>query len=157
MKKQNRFQKWMRLTAGALATAAVLATGFGMNTITSLADSAGKITTPSSAKVRKEPSTSSESVGSAANGEAVSVVGQITADDGKVWYKVKLSGGTVGYIRADLMEITDGSTPPTVVGSTAGNSSGTSTPTTSTPDEALVDVALVEPVSAKVSSSSRRR
>lgn len=150
MKKRIGLQiKWKTLM-GALVLLAALTVGLNVNSIVSLADSAGKITA-TSAKIRKEPSTTSETVGSAVQDAKVSVTGQITGSDGYTWYKVVVDGGTVGYIRSDLMEITDGSTPASVVAPTTNTSS---TPTTSTPDETLVDVADVEPVSASVKGNS---
>lgn len=150
MKKRIGLQiKWKTLM-GALVLLAALTVGLNVNSIVSLADSAGKITA-TSAKIRKEPSTTSETVGSAVQDAKVSVTGQITGSDGYTWYKVVVDGGTVGYIRSDLMEITDGSTPASVVAPTTTPSS---TPTTSTPDETLVDVEDVEPVSANVKGSS---
>jgi len=150
MKKRIGLQiKWKTLM-GALVLLVALTVGLNENSIVSLADSAGKITA-SSAKIRKEPSTTSETVGSAVQDAKVSVTGQITGTDGYTWYKVVVDGGTVGYIRSDLMEITDGSNPASVVAPTTNT---TSTPTTSTPDETLVDVADVEPVSASVKGSS---
>ncbi len=155
MKNTNRLHRWLRTLAGAFVLMAVLAAGFTMDafTITSHAESMGKITA-TSAKIRKEPSTSSETVGSAEKDATVSVKGQTTGGDGYTWYQVSVDANTTGYIRSDLMEITDGSTPATIVPSTTGQSSTASTPTTSTPDEALVDVEEVEPVSASVSGTS---
>ncbi len=149
MKMSNKLQRRLRTAVGVVMLLAVLMTGLEWNTIVSLADSAGKVTV-SSAKVRKEPSTTSESVGSVLEGTIVSITGQATGNDGSIWYKVSVDGGIVGYIRSDLMQITDGSTPGTVVTPTTPSS----TPTTSTPDEPLVDVAEVEPVSASVSGGS---
>jgi len=154
MKKSIKLQRWLRTAVGAVVLMAVLVAGLDTNTIVSLADSAGKVTA-TSAKIRKEPNTSSETVGSAVQDAKVSVTGQIKGSDGYTWYKVNVDGGSVGYIRGDLMEITDGSTPAAIVPPTTSSSSATSsTPTTSTPDEKLVDVAEVEPVSASVSSNS---
>lgn len=151
MKKRIGLQiKWKTLM-GAMVLLAALTVGLNVNSFISLADSAGKITA-SSAKIRKEPSTTSETVGSAVQDAKVSVTGQITGSDGYTWYKVVVDGGTVGYIRSDLMEITDGSTPASVVAPTTTTT--TATPTTSTPDEQLVEVANVEPVSASVKGSS---
>ena len=154
MKKSNRLQTWLRTVLGTVVLLTVLAVGLDVNSFVSLADSAGKITA-TSAKIRKEPSTDSETVGSAVQDAKVKVTGQIAGSDGYTWYKVSADGGTVVYIRSDLMEITDGSTPASLVPPTSSSTS--STPTTSTPDEPLVDVAEVEPVSAKVSGGSSVR
>ncbi len=153
MRKSNRLQKWIRTAVGTFVLLATLAVGLDMNAFVSLADSAGKVTA-TSAKIRKEPSTSSETVGSVLQDAKVSVTGQASGSDGYTWYKVTASDGVVGYIRSDLMEITDGSTPASVVTPTT---SPTATPTTSTPDEPLVEVAELEPVSASISGSSSVR
>lgn len=155
MKKTNGMRKSLRVMAGVFALVAVLAMGLGMDafSIVSLADSAGKITA-TSAKIRKEASTSSDTVGSVEQNAKVSVKGQIKGSDGYTWYQVAVDGGN-GYIRSDLMEITDGSTPANIVAATTTTQQpAASTPTTSTPDETLVEVVEVEPVSANVSGTS---
>ncbi len=149
MKKCSRFQNWLKTAMGVCMLLAALVVGICLDSFVSLADGAGKVTA-TSAKVRKEASTGSETVGSVLQGTTVSVTGQTTGSDGYTWYKVTIDGGVTGYIRSDLMELTDGSNPAQVV--TPTTISGT--PTTSTPDEPLVDVAEVEPVSASVSGGS---
>lgn len=153
MKKSCKLQNWLRVAMGVLMLFAVLTVGLDAFAITSHAESAGKVTA-SSAKIRKEPSTSSETVGSAAQDAVVSVKGQTTGSDGYTWYQVSVDAGTTGYIRSDLMEITDGSTPSSLVTPSSTTSTAASTPTTSTPDETLVEVTEVEPVSASVTGGS---
>lgn len=155
MKKSNRLYQWLQVMAGTLLLFAALAVGLSADafSIVSHAESAGKVTA-SSANIRKEPSTSSETLASTSQGAALNVKGQTTGSDGYTWYQVS-DGSVTGYIRSDLMEITDGSTPSTIV--TPTSPSTTSTPTTSTPDEPLVDVTDVEPVSGSVSGGSQVR
>lgn len=156
MKKSNRLYQWLKGTAGVLLLLAVLAVGLSADVfaIVSHAASTGKVTA-SSAKIRQEPSTSSEVLASALQNAVVDVKGQTTGSDGYTWYQVS-DGSVTGYIRSDLMEITDGSTPATIVTPTAPSNT-TSTPTTSTPDEPLVSVTEVEPVSGSVSGGSQVR
>ena len=152
MRKSSKLRNWLKLMTGALMLFAVLAVGMEFYSITVHADSAGKVTA-TSAKIRKEPSTSSETLASVEQDAKVSITGQIKASDGYTWYQVD-DAGQKGYIRSDLISITDGSTPPTVVSSTTTTTTPSSTPTTSTPDETVVDVNAVEPVSGSVSSGS---
>lgn len=154
MKNANRLYKRLRKIAWALALVAVLAAGLSMDafTIISRADSAGKITA-NTAKVRKEASTSSDTLASVKKGDTVTIKGQTQAGDGYTWYQVIYDGTNTGYIRSDLMEVTDGTTPGTIVPSTTGQTTG-STSNTSASDETLVEVIQVQPVSAKVSGSS---
>ncbi len=154
MRKSNRLYQWLRMTAGILLLFAVLAVELDSFSIVSHADSTGKVTA-SSAKIRKEPSTSSETLASASQNAALNVKGQTTGSDGYTWYQVS-DGSVTGYIRSDLMEISSGGTPATIVSPTSPPST-TSTPTTSTPDEPLVDVTDVEPVSGSVSGGSQVR
>lgn len=156
MKKIDRMYQRLRVTAGILLLFAALAVGLSAEafSIVSHADSTGKVTA-SSAKIRKEPSTTSETLASASQNAALNVKGQIQGSDGYTWYQVS-DGSVTGYMRSDLMEISDGSTPSTIVSPTSPSTT-TSTPTTSTPDEPLVDVTDVEPVSGSVSGGSQVR
>ena len=64
---------------------------------------------PASARLRGEASTDSEQVGSLSSGDEIDVVGETTGSDGNLWYQVSgdVNGETVsGYIRSDLVEVT---------------------------------------------------
>lgn len=76
--------------------------------ITSLA-AEGKITT-SSAKIRKEASTSSDTVGGAIYGDTFEIVNEVTGTDGMVWYQISFETDKLGYVRSDLMEKTGNTT-----------------------------------------------
>ncbi|MBR1702791.1 MAG: SH3 domain-containing protein [Lachnospiraceae bacterium] len=154
MKKANGLYNRLRGILGVFALVAILTAGLFADafTIISLADSAGKITA-NTAKVRKEASTSSDTLASVKKGDTVTIKGQTKDSDGYTWYQVVYDGTKTGYIRSDLMEITDGSTPGTIVASTTGQTTGNATTTTGQ-DETVVDVTEVQPVSAKVSGSS---
>ncbi len=152
MRKRDRLHYGCKALLGTfiLLAAMLVALTADSYAIIGRAESIGKVTA-TSAKIRKEPSTSSDTLASVAQNAVLSVKGQTTGSDGYVWYQVDDSG-TTGYIRSDLMTITDGSTPATIVSSTGSQT--VSTPTTSTPDETVVEVTEVEPVSASVSGSS---
>lgn len=60
------------------------------------------IVSAAAAKVRKEPSTSSDVVGSVLKGSSVTVTDEVTDSAGSKWYKVTFEGNT-GYIRSDLL------------------------------------------------------
>ena len=145
MTKRNSWNS--KIMVGVLAFVLVLFLGLTNDAFSfvSQAQSQGKVTA-SSANIRKEPSASSQSLGSAANGAAVTINGQTTGSDGKVWYQVFVNADTLGYIRSDLVSITDGTTPD--------NLDGTGTTTGTTAQEG---VEAVEPISASVKGGNRVR
>ena len=145
MTKRNSWNN--KIMMGMLAFVLVLFLGLTSDAFSfvSQAQSQGKVTA-SSANIRKEPSANSQSLGSAANGAAVTINGQTTGSDGKVWYQVFVNADTLGYIRSDLVSITDGTTPDTLDGSQ-----------TSGGDTAQDGVEAVEPVSASVKGGNRVR
>ena len=145
MTKRNSWNS--KIVMGMLAFVLVLFLGLTNDAFSfvSQAQSQGKVTA-SSANIRKEPSASSESLGSAANGAAVTINGQTTGSDGKVWYQVFVNADTLGYIRSDLVSITDGTTPDNLEG--AGTTTGTTT---------QEGVEAVEPISATVKGGNRVR
>jgi len=152
--------KWARLSMMALVL--VLTMGFAIEhfSFVSHAESKGKVTASSSVNIRKEASASSAVVGSAERGATVDIRGKATASDGTVWYQVFVDANTLGYIRSDLVEITDGSTPSTVEPTTGtqDTQTNTSTPsTTTTTNETPAVVTAVEPMSATVTNSDRVR
>lgn len=86
--------------------------GDGFSTV-SHAQSQGRVTA-TSARIRKEPSGSSEVVGSALQGKVITINNQVQGSDGYIWYQTFVDSETLGYIRSDLVEIIDGTTPATV-------------------------------------------
>ena len=157
MRRANGLYSRLRGAFSLFAMAAVLTVCLFTDafTIVSHADSAAKITA-NTAKVRKEASTTSDTLASVKKGDVVTIKGQTKASDGHTWYQVVYNGNQTGYIRSDLLEITDGSTPANLVTATTGQSTG-STSNTSAPDEAVVEVQEVQSVSAKVKGSSQVR
>lgn len=119
----------------------------------SYATSAAKVTAKA-ANIREEASATSTAVGSAKENDKIEVLGQTVGADGKVWYQIYVNGTNTGFIRSDLVEITDGSTPPSIDGGNAA----TTTPTPSTGTAAgNVDAEQVTPVGGKVSGSNTVR
>lgn len=70
------------------------------------------IVSAAAAKVRKEPNTSSDVVGSLLKGSSVTITDEVTDSSGSVWYKVTVESNT-GYIRSDLLIKATVSTPNT--------------------------------------------
>ena len=142
---------------GMLALVLVLGAGLfaGDLAIVSHAESAAKVTA-SSAKIRKSADSSSEVIGSATKDKTISIKSQTKGADGYTWYEVYVDANTLGYIRSDLVNITDGSTPPSSSGTTT-----TTTTTTATPapvvNETPVEVTAVEPLSATVTGGQSVR
>ncbi len=105
-----------------------------------------------SAKIRAEANTSSEILGSVAQNDALTINNQVTASDNTIWYQVFVDADTLGYIRSDLVEITDGTTPPT-----SSETTTNSEPTQQPDNENMAEVTAVEPVSATVTGSESVR
>lgn len=160
MKKTVQKTSKFRVFWGMFALVLVLGAGlFSENlAIVSHAESAAKVTA-SSAKIRKSADSSSEVIGSAAKDKTISIKSQTKGADGYTWYEVYVDANTLGYIRSDLVSITDGSTPASSSGSSTSSSSATTTTTTSTPavEETPVEVSAVEPVSATVTGGQSVR
>ena len=160
MKRTKEMQLgWLLLrsavTVVLVVMMALLVRGFS---IVSHAESVAKVTAES-ANIRKTPSVSSETIGSAEKNKVISVKSQVQGSDGYTWYEVYVDANTLGYIRSDLVEITDGTTPP--AGTAPTTATTTPAPTTSTPipDETLVEVTAVNPTEAlvKVNDTARIR
>lgn len=87
------------------------------------AEATGTIKAPS-AYVRKLPDKNSEPVGSTSSGKTVTLISQTTDASGYVWYEVRVSGDTTGYIRSDLVDVDSSSgTIPTSSSSASAQSS----------------------------------
>ncbi len=142
-----------RLLRGGIVLALVLVL-FGRSAVVSHAESQGKITA-ASVVIRKEPSTSSQMIGSTERDKAISIVSQVKGADGYTWYKVYVDADTLGYIRSDLVTITDGTTPPSEETGTATPPPSNDPPTTDDPDvEPPAEVVEVNPVSGTVTADS---
>ncbi len=84
----------------------------GIFSFVSRAESAARVTSQGGAIVRSSASTGGNAVTSYEKGAVISIRGQVQGSDGYTWYEVWADANTLGYIRSDLVEITDGSTPP---------------------------------------------
>ena len=92
-------RKWMIIMSG-IAMAVVLF--IGTPAVCMAYQSATGIVSTAAAKVRKEPSTSSDVVGSVLKGSSVLITDEVTDSSGSKWYKVSFENST-GYIRSDLL------------------------------------------------------
>lgn len=118
MRKNKGIGSERRLLHCALAVVLIMTMVLILDHFTLIvnAQSQGKVTV-AAAKIRKEADAGSEAVGSAAQGAAITINSEVTGSDGNVWYQVNVDADTVGYIRSDLVEKTDGggstvTTPP---------------------------------------------
>lgn len=102
MSKQHSILRISKMVAATMA-AAIMFVGF---TFVSNAESTGTVTVDS-AKVRSSASTTADTVGTAASGSSVTISDETTDSSGNVWYHVTLSDGTTGYIRSDLLSVTE--------------------------------------------------
>ena len=140
MKTKNRAQIIRQIVMTAALVIAACAILFGKQlALNVLAASAGKVTS-TTANVRASASTSSEAIASLSKGDTIEIRSQTNGTDGYVWYEITVDATRTGYIRSDLVEITDGTTP-------AGGNAGTTATTTTTPTANSDGVTVVETVS----------
>lgn len=150
---ENRMMK----TLSAVIFAIMFAVTLGLFTdhfgMVSLA-ATGTVTKPS-INIRKEPSTSSTAVGSAFEGDKLTINSQTTGSDGKVWYQVVVDANTTGYVRSDLVTVS-GDVPGGTgnAGNTGNTGTNNNAPTTANPSVPVTDV---QPVSAKVTGGQAVR
>lgn len=148
MRKAVKVRGRQGIWKGVLALALVMLIGLFADglAIVSHAQSQGRVTA-SSVNIRKEPDRNSEVVGSAVQGKEVTINNQVQGKDNYTWYQVFVNADTLGYIRSDLVEIIDGTTPPTVTPVEPTTPSGT----------ASGDVERLNPVSATVKGGNSVR
>ena len=63
------------------------------------------------AKIRPTADTSGAPLASVRKNEVVSICDEVTGADGNIWYQVFVNANTKGFIRSDLVQKADGSTP----------------------------------------------
>ncbi|MCM1215714.1 MAG: SH3 domain-containing protein [Lachnospiraceae bacterium] len=156
--RRTKELQWRRyLLAGVvmIGTILLLALSSDRFSIVSHAESAAKVTA-TSANIRKEPSSSSATIGSTEKDKVISIKSQVQGADGYTWYEVYVDADTLGYIRSDLVQITDGTTPPTGTAPAAATAAPAAA-ATPVPDEPLVDVTAVNPASASVTGGDSVR
>lgn len=105
-------QKKRHITAGkyhllGLITAVGVLSMLWCQSFVSLADSTGTVTVQS-AIIREKADANSAAIGSASNGNTVTITDEVQDSSGKLWYEVSMNGGRTGYIRADLIDKQDG-------------------------------------------------
>ena len=101
-------QKKRHITAGkyhllGLITAVGVLSALWCQSFVSLADSTGTVTVQS-AMIRENADANSEAVGSAAQGNTVTIKDEVQDSSGTLWYEVYMDGDRTGYIRADLID-----------------------------------------------------
>lgn len=90
--------------------------------IVSHAEAVGTVI-PKSVNIREQPDQDSEVIGSATGGKEITIRGKVEKDGVTTWYQVYVSGETVGYVRADMVEQKgDGDIPTVTASGTAGES-----------------------------------
>ena len=104
----------------------------GANPVTVYAQSQG--TMRSTAYIRKEADTGSDVLGSVLQGKTITINKEVTGSDGMVWYQVFLDSENLGYIRSDMVQKSDGSTPSSSTTGTGADSSSTNTGSGTTTD-----------------------
>lgn len=145
--QELRMCRIMHMAVLAVAFMLCLTLFWGFFPIVSHAESTGKVTAPNGAKVRSSASTSASQITSYAQNTTISIRGQVQGSDGYTWYEIWTDADTLGYVRSDLVEITDGTTPPT--------STNTSQPGTNNQSQATVN--RVNPISATVKGGDNVR
>lgn len=60
-----------------------------------------------SVNVRKGAGTAYDSVGKVAKGDTILVTGEANGTDGKTWYQVSFGDGKTGFVRSDLVAVSD--------------------------------------------------
>lgn len=160
--RRTKEMQWRRyLLAGVVTICMVLLLSLFAErfSIVSHAESAAKVIA-ASANIRKEPNPSSETIGSTERDKVISIRSQVQGTDGYTWYEVYVDANTLGFIRSDLVQITDGTTPPSGTAptvSTPAPATATQAPAAQIPDEPLVDVTAVNPASASVTGGDSVR
>ena len=86
------------LSLGLLLTPA----GTALNALPSAYAAQAAVIRGTNVNVRAAASTSSQLVTSLGNNSSVTILGQTTGSDGKVWYQIS-AGGVSGYVRSDLV------------------------------------------------------
>ncbi len=115
----------------------------------------GKVTVES-AKIRAAADASSEQVGSVKQGGTVDIIGETAGTDGKNWYQVWVNGTDKGYIRADLIERTQGTDDAGTV-STLTNESTDNVATTAQPADTSVTPTEARRATVSTSSANIRK
>lgn len=121
IQKREHGKRAMRHMMKGIFTAACMAVMVWCMPIVSQAEATGKVI-PNSVNIRKSPDVNSEVVGSSTIGKEVTIKGKVSAS-GTTWYQVYVSGDSLGYIRADMLEPAAEAEIPVVTVESSGSSS----------------------------------
>lgn len=102
--KKHKTKSLQHSFGTALLSLSLLLTpgGTALNALPSAYAAQAAVIRGTNVNVRAAASTSSQLVTSLGNNSAVSILGQTTGSDGKVWYQIS-AGGVSGYVRSDLV------------------------------------------------------
>ena len=102
--KKHKTKSLQHSFGTALLSLSLLLTpaGTALNALPSAYAAQSAVIRGTNVNVRAAASTSSQLVTSLGNNSAVSILGQTTGSDGKVWYQIS-AGGVSGYVRSDLV------------------------------------------------------
>ena len=102
--KKHKTKSLQHSFGTALLSLSLLLTpaGTALNALPSAYAAQAAVIRGTNVNVRAAASTSSQLVTSLGNNSAVSILGQTTGSDGKVWYQISV-GGVSGYVRSDLV------------------------------------------------------
>ena len=95
----------------------------------SLADVQGTVIAKS-AVIRAAADPNSEKLASVPSGKTIDIISKTSGTDNNTWYQVYVNSDTKGYIRSDLIRVSDGADIPTTQGGAAASS--TDVPATTT-------------------------
>lgn len=140
MRETDKTRIQLKAMVMLIMTVAAMVLMFGFMRIVSHAEE-GTVTA-TSGKIRAGADTSSAMIGSAMQGDVLTITGEVTGTDGHTWYQVTFVGDmgeTTGYLRDDVIR---------------KNGTGTTTPAVTAPitpaSSPSTDVVALQPISAKV-------
>ncbi len=93
----------------------------------------------SNANVRSSASTTSEAIASLTQGDTFEIKGQTNGNDGYIWYEIAVNATQTGFVRSDLVEVTDGTTPANNDNSNTNTTTTTATVTVNSDGVTVVD------------------
>lgn len=142
MRERCKTRLQLRAMLTGVATMMLVVLVICLTTITSHAEE-GKVTA-TSAKIRASADASSAMIGSAMQGDILTITGEVADADGvHSWYQVTFEENKTGYIRSDLMQKVGAGTTTTPTAPSAPAA-------TATPSSPASDVTALQPIGAKV-------
>ncbi len=104
--KKRKIKQGLAVVAALFMTINYTSSYMGRTPAVSLADTSATVSA-TSLNVRSGPGTTYSAVGKLAYGSSVSIAGQTTGSDGKVWYQIRFTKNgsqATGYIRSDYVK-----------------------------------------------------